>query len=108
MAVATILGAGAMSSALTTTALAAGNWDTSVLFRRNLDVRPREVGQPADGGGLADRAVEPVMVVLVDPAGEGVSANLLAGVEAAERPAVGHGPVEPFDLASQLVWGSAA
>lgn len=34
---------------------------------RRLVVLPRQVGQSADGWDLADRGVQPVMVVLVDP-----------------------------------------
>ena len=40
-----------------------------------LGVLPGEVGQAGDGRDLADRGVGPVVVVLVDPGREGLSAG---------------------------------
>jgi hypothetical protein len=63
----------------------------------NLVVLPSQVGQATDGWDLADRGVA-VMVVLVDPCGHGFAAGAFEAVEAFERPAVGQGAVEAFNL----------
>ena len=46
-----------------------------VRLRRGLGVVPSDVGQARDRWDLPDRGVEPVMVVLVEPAREGFSAG---------------------------------
>ena len=47
-----------------------------------------------------------MLVVLVEPVGEGIAAFVLARVAARIRPTVGHGAVESLDLAVGLwaVW----
>ncbi len=46
-----------------------------MLLRRWLAVLPGEVGQAGDGWAVADRGVGPVMVVLVQPGRQGLSAG---------------------------------
>lgn len=65
--------------------------------RLGLGVMSSQVVEPGDGWG-SDRGVDPVVIVEVDPAGKGISAFGLTGVEPGVGPSVGQGAVETFDL----------
>jgi hypothetical protein len=70
--------------------------------RPRLVVLPGEVGQAGDGWFAAGCGVGSVVIVEVEPGGEGFAAGVFGAVEASQSPAVGQGAVEAFDLAVGL------
>lgn len=67
-----------------------------------LAVLTGDVGQPREGRLVAAGRVRTVLVVLVNPIGEGIASFLLAAVTASVGPPVSHGAVEALNLAVGL------